>query len=647
MSEMSTNYTFINEKFIINTDVYFTVDTTVINGHRICKLKSLKIYYHGDSFEMIVGSVVYKYIIQDGIRSIPSIELINYLNKLINHENLFDVYSDEFDSNLSMRPSTHREIQQEISSFIIHDKSNEYNSNRYKKGLISESHFIKSELVKLRNQNYPICYSKYNEIKNIPVFCYIHPSLAINQGSTIILCHIGYILEKLANYKRFPEFNTQAVISFLNIVSESARTDKSVEKINNLNLELENEKLQKKYLKKKEKCKCLEKRMEDMEELMKSVNQSNIDLKQEIHNQRTEISGLNNKIDTQSKKIDNQTSEIVNLQVKLDDKSTQLETTLTNLIEVTNKAQEFKQKSDNLAIIKLSGNRISTGLTDEIFILLFRKDLNDSFHRKFPTESLDVIALDTISCQKENRAKLLKEHKFDEKTCLIIYETNKGNSLDFNRFVKNNAEIIQPIRNSKENPKLIRKFKIHKSNLDYLKSELKKISNNSESIRDEIIKNNQSLIENISNPLENVYNSVKDSDITQANEIKELLMKINLKLDDHKQEIINEISQNKEEIISSLDENLKSIYDQQVVEDDLKIISENELSILVYRRYREIIPSKGVYEYYTEIKNHKPINKKILTVKDLLFGRFRDKDGTIYLPNSDRRSKIAEKYLRQ
>lgn len=212
--------------------------------------------------------------------------------------------------------------------------------------------------------------------------------------------------------------------------------------------------------------------------------------------------------------------------------------------------------------------------------------------------------------------------------------------------MKNNAEIIKPIRNSKENPKLIRKFKIHKSNLDYLKSELKKISNNSESIRDEIIKNNQLLIENISNPLENVYNSVKDSDISQANEIKELLMKINLKLDDHKQEIINEISQNKEEIISSLDENLKSIYDQQVVEDDLKIISENELSILVYRRYREIIPSKGTYKYYAEIKNHKPINKKILTIKDLLLGRFRDNNGTIYIPNSDRRAKIAEKYLK-
>ena len=220
---MNTNYNFINEKFSITEDVYFTVDTTVINGHRICKLKTLKIFYHGELFEMIVGSVVYKYIIQYGIRSIPSIELMNYLNMLINQENLYDVYSDKFDSNLSMCPWAHRENKQDISSFIFHDNSNDINSNRYKDRLISDSHFVKSELDKTRNTNYPICYSKYEDIKNIPVFCYIHPSLAINQGSTIILCHIGYILEKLANYKRFPEFNTQAVISFMNVVSESSR----------------------------------------------------------------------------------------------------------------------------------------------------------------------------------------------------------------------------------------------------------------------------------------------------------------------------------------------------------------------------------------------------------------------------------------
>ena len=56
-----------------------------------------------------------------------------------------------------------RDFQQEISSFIIHDKSNDYDLKRYKKGIISDSHFVKSELNKLRNPNFPICYSKFED----------------------------------------------------------------------------------------------------------------------------------------------------------------------------------------------------------------------------------------------------------------------------------------------------------------------------------------------------------------------------------------------------------------------------------------------------------------------------------------------------
>ena len=48
--------------------------------------------------------------------------------------------------NLSVVRPHHRYFDQEISSFIIHDKSNEINSKRYKEGLIQNSLFVKSEL---------------------------------------------------------------------------------------------------------------------------------------------------------------------------------------------------------------------------------------------------------------------------------------------------------------------------------------------------------------------------------------------------------------------------------------------------------------------------------------------------------------------
>ena len=637
------------QKYTVHLDKinYFSIDSKIIELEketvRIVNLRSISGFI-GEKFDLSDSKLIE--LIKHYLVFSNNIELLNIYSRRYNGFNWFEIYSNSKSSekefeNKQFRILNTSNLNNNSENSLIEtiNESNSLDESKIKSDIKDQKGMIiPSKLYENMYSNLPK-FQKLNpdEMKFVPIW-YINGSPQTNAKYCELYTTFEILIHILS--KRFITFKSQILsissTEFQNAIARSYKIDEYSQ--------MKKKALKDLLLQKDERIDELQKTVNEMKQIMMNVNQSNIDLKQEI-------SGLNNKIDTQSKKIDNQTSEIVNLQVKLDDKSTQLETALTNLIEVTNKAQEFKQKSDEFAIIKLSRNRISTGLTNEIFILLFRKDLNDNFHRKFPTESLDVIALDTISCQKENRAKLLKEHKFDEKTCLIIYETDKGNSLDFNRFVKNNAEIIKPIRNSKENPKLIRKFKIHKSNIDYLKSELIKMSNDSESVRDELIKNNQSLIENISNGLENVYKSVKDTDVSQANELKDLLIKINIdinrKLEENKQEIINELAQNKEEIISSLDEDLKSIYDQQVTAADLKIISEKELSILVYSRYREIAHSKGICEYYTEIKNHKPINKKILTVKDLLFGRFRDKDGTIYLPNSDRRSKIAEKYLRQ
>ena len=61
------------------------------------------------------------------------VELINYLNRFINHENLYEVYSESKpeENNSKIRYGGRRNelIQQEITSFIIHDKSNDYNSH--------------------------------------------------------------------------------------------------------------------------------------------------------------------------------------------------------------------------------------------------------------------------------------------------------------------------------------------------------------------------------------------------------------------------------------------------------------------------------------------------------------------------------------
>ena len=63
--------------------------------------------------------------------------LPKFQNRIINYINLYDIYSEDsksekIDSKTSVLWSQHRDLQEEISSFIIHDKSNEINSKRFK-----------------------------------------------------------------------------------------------------------------------------------------------------------------------------------------------------------------------------------------------------------------------------------------------------------------------------------------------------------------------------------------------------------------------------------------------------------------------------------------------------------------------------------
>ena len=671
MTEINTNYIFANETFSITEDVYFTVDTTVIHGHRVCKLKTLKIFYHGEEFEMNCKSTIYKYIITDGLQSIFSVELINYLNRYINHDNLYEVYYDnlkpeDFDQDSSVLWSQDRDNQQDLSSFILHDKSNEINSNRYKEGLIQNSLFIKSELNKLRNSNYPTCYSKYNEIKNIPIFCYAHPSLAINQGNTIILCHIEYILEKLANYKRFPEFNTQAVVSFLNVVSESARTNKTVEIKNQANFEIEVEKLQNMYLKKKEKCKSLKNEIAELKELMRNVNQSNIDLKQEI-------SGLHNKIDNQtneisdlkyknvglSQQVSNQTNEISDLKYKNDGLNQQI-SNQTN--EITGLRQQVSNQTNEITGLKytnkdlsqriekiilnscvmagsvleshnaielkvnetLPKNSVPTLSTKEVFMLINRKSLNDEIRSTYKLTD-DYLVLDSISCQKDDKKQHLKDHKYDETKDTIIFESEHSNSLDFNKFVQSHGHLIIPLSKWIKTHDYRRKFIIKTSGLEELLTELNKLINDSNKYRNDLLIMNQRLINGINQPLINISESIPEDILGSKIDISSMLNKIrediknnneklNKKIEESKLEINQKIEETKTEINQKIEDSkleLIEIMRNPATEDDLKLInSENpRLFILINRRYREIFPQEnGTFIYHTRIKNGEPVD---------------------------------------
>ena len=628
---MNTDYIFANEKFIINPDVYFTVDTTVIDGHRICKLKSLKIYYHGEEFEMKSGKTVHKYIIEQGLQSIFSVELINYLNQIINHENLYEIYYDNLkleknDPNLTTLWPQGRNFEQEISSFIIHDKSNEINSNRYKEGLIQNSLFIKSELNKTRNSNFPICYSNYEEIKNIPVFCYVHPSLAINQGKTVILCHIGYILEKLANYKRFPEFNTQAVISFINIVNEATRSNLTVEKLNDIDFQIELEKLQKKYMQKKEKCKSLERKVEEM-------NQNILDLKDEIKGLKDESNGFQDEIKGLRSDLNTNTSILSSV---LANTNKIIETSIEYHEDISSRDKQLKNKMET----KLPQRIITTDSTDEVLLLFVSKSLNDKIHSLNDNITEEDIIINSISCQSEILQKELNYHDYNPETDKILFKTNHGNSLDLNRFVKNNGSIIKQLSG------YIRKYVVKKSNINTLKEELDKIMNKSSVPRDEIIrdinKSEESLIKKIYNPISEISSSISNIKLENENskeEIKEILSVINKKLNN----LEATVNENKSEIkninkeIKSLSDKLDSIKNVNISKEILtSLFGDGDIEIYSNKRYRPVYHKNNETRFPTRVEKGKIKESELLTYEKLMNSIIRI-GSDIYKPETNKK----------
>ena len=687
MPEMNTNYNFANEKFIINPDVYFTVDTTVVNGHRICQLKTLKIYYHGEIFEMKLGKTWYRYVIEHGLQSIFSVELINYLNQIINHENLYEVYSSESKlDNLGLKSSVvrphDRDLQQELSSFIIHDKSNEINLNRYKEGLISDSHFVKSELNKTRNPNFPICYSKFEEIKNIPVFCYVHPSLRINQGSTIILCHIGYILEKLANYHRFPEFNTQAVISFMNVVNEAYRNNLTAEHLNEIDFKIEIEKLQKKYLKKKEKCKSLEKQMEDLFTKIDNQTEEICNLNKKIDNQSKKIDKQTAKIDKQTKKIGNQTEEICNLNKKIGDQTEEISNLnkkidnqsgticsleskvigglrviqqMKNSQDLTYKiVQETNQKQIQFLKNEVPPSAIGMKQTDEITLFIYSPRLQQEVINSLPDLKLNDgdLILDTISCQTKDLKTHLIKHKYyklakgmkseDE---IITYRLT-CNSLDLNKFAQR-FSVSSNLLDGKG--KFIRKFIVNKSNLEVFKTEFNEFvdsleENHRKTI--ELLKDSSSIVSNYKDDANELIDNYIQDDFYDKNEIKNTTIKAQI---DYLTLTVQEIKNNQEVQSNQISE-IKN--NQEIQSNQISEIKNNQLVMM--NLLTSLNPKikhfqiKLDHYYYDVIDENNQVMYATKRSKDGLFSEFqpltkelfnksifRDKDHIkdIYLPS--------------
>ena len=738
------NYQFKTEKFSINQNIYFTVDTTVINGNRICHLKTLKINYYGKLHEMSYKSPINRFIIMDGIRAISSVELINYLNKFLNNDNLYEIYNscsevcgkpgpaaagpdsgdcseDEFDFDLSdLEISDDLEINKscsatshingpvatgptsgdcsenkfknnltktnsknnkscsttrcengpvatgptsgdcsELENLILH--KNDYDINRYKPNLIQNSFFIKSELEKYRNSKYPICYKSFDEIKTIPVYCYVHPSLAINQKETIILCHLGYILEKLASYKSMPEFNTQAMISFLNITNKSSQLNETIEGTNKYDLICENERL-------RIELESKDKRINEMDQIIKDIRATNAKLFEKVDQDNQLITELrsdinkNNQIITDLRSDLNKNTNALNLVVS------NVAKMASNTIEI---AENIKNRDERIIAHieeKLPQDSICTGSTNEILLLIYRKSLDEIIHEENlnnPSSKLteDDLILDTISCQQEDLDQhLYINHSFDEKEDQIIFKVFRGNSLDLNKFFQTNGISIKPLTDYCRSIKYRRKFVVSRNNLENVKKEcqilMEKSNNDRTKIINSVNENSENfIIEKVQDPLKSINSIISEINLKNEEnkkEITEILTYIDEKIDNQQKELnekidnqnkqliekIEKISNENQQINNKLDQILKSF----ATLEDLEKIAKGITQIYYNHVYRDLsVESDGKIRFASKIVNKRAINEIYLTYENILNGIFRDKKSKTYKPNENRKSIIESK----
>lgn len=138
----SCNWEFNNQKFTITEDIYFSIDTVNINGNIICDIKTLKLHYY-ESFYNYNSSIINKKF-NSMQESVKLIELMNILNRINNHGNLYEIYK----SKINFDDSTDK---------ILNIIKNKNDMSKYKEELIKIGcKFISSKITESRNPKFPL-----------------------------------------------------------------------------------------------------------------------------------------------------------------------------------------------------------------------------------------------------------------------------------------------------------------------------------------------------------------------------------------------------------------------------------------------------------------------------------------------------------
>lgn len=664
---MNNSFNFHKEIFNITSEINFAVQTAVFNGNKICQLKTLEINYKGKIFKMVVGTPLHQHLIQHGLRTINSVELINYLNKIINGDNLFEVYNENTQNSILENKFQVGGTPHLVQDHVVESKNKNclknnkleklilhqdiiYDIKRYKDNLIDgiKYRFIKSELIKTRNPKYPTVYHNFDEINVVPMFCCVHPSLATNRKETIIICHLGYILEKLASYKSFPEFNTQAMISFMNMTNtvhdtgasnlESLNKYEMMDKIKSLMDK--NNSLTAKINQMQRTMNSLNINIQELNETNKSLNETN----KELHINIQELNSTNNKLRSDIQELNETNQELIDTNQGLRNDISSYESKIESSLELIQN-MFTRQTSINKQVQKCNSEQIETiknhippeviGMkqTHETIMFIYSPRIDREIRLKFPKLKIDddEIILNTISCQTSQLSKELRYHKFDPETDKIYIQHELSNSLDINKFMKTHSKLVHQL----EAPLLIRKFAIKRDAIDLFIAEFNKfveeIRKRHEALMNELHNSSTNvnvMTSEVQNLLQNyIQNEYDDRDHITNEMIWGRVSLIERTIQANQTEIMQKINENQTEVLQKINEiqtEVRSISDR-LRELDRKV---HQFQIKLGHYYYDVrFEDDGSVSYATKRDRNGNFSNYVSLTEDILNSAlFRDKD---------------------
>lgn len=460
---------FSTETFHITENINLTADVAYFQGNPICKTKTIVLEYKGETFRAVdYGTTFNKLLIRNVLDPIYTVELINYLSRLCNKCNMFEIYNEEITTAKSkdlelytfgkmediVQPRAR--LNQNINDFdgyLSHHYNLCYDSERRK--------FNKNQLVEHMNSKFTYVNKDFN-FNYIPIYGYVNASGKASKTAEPYM-HLAVVFNILAHQDRFALINNQEAVASFNVIMKAKQKNTTAVEIN------ENE------------YNNMRKELEKLKKYKNKVDKRLHDLRHKHVDVLKRLDDAIEKLDAANDKLDNQTKQLQEANDKLTDMRSDIKTLVEDQIEVKEALRTTNIKFKKQMDLYLPSTAITTATTKERLFVFFSKELNQSLRKQihlkhsidaeYPDIEKDELILDTICCQSEDLEKRLQLHKYkiNDK---VIFNGEINNSLDlfkyFNKYIPSTvARVISTVEAKR---KIIVKYTCGKLLQQYLNS---------------------------------------------------------------------------------------------------------------------------------------------------------------------------------